>query len=121
MDCKVVYFLAYHPGNFLQIDLSLLIPFTCSLMVKEKENPSKSKRASIHGEHELILFNDDFNTFEFVIETLVDVCGHDFIQAEQCALVAHFNGKCTVKSGTYSDLKPLKDEMTQRELTVTIS
>jgi ATP-dependent Clp protease adaptor protein ClpS len=47
----------------------------------------------------LILYNDDINTFEHVIKSLVEVCGHDPVQAEQCALIVHFKGSCEVKSG----------------------
>jgi len=56
--------------------------------------------------HEIILFNDDVNTFEHVIESLVDVCNHSSVQAEQCAYLVHFKGKCAVKSGEYDELKP---------------
>jgi ATP-dependent Clp protease adaptor protein ClpS len=90
-------------------------------MVKEKIKPLNKEQENISGDRELILFNDDFNTFEFVIETLIDVCGHDPLQAEQCALVAHFNGKCGVKTGSFEELKPMHDEMSNRDLTVTIS
>jgi len=55
---------------------------------------------------EIILHNDDVNTFEHVIQCLIDFCGHDAIQAEQCAWIVHYNGKCSVKRGTYSDLEP---------------
>ena len=57
-------------------------------------------------EHQIILFNDEVNTFDHVINTLVKVCQHDPLQAEQCALLVHFKGKCSVKSGPYSDLVP---------------
>ncbi|WP_372472838.1 ATP-dependent Clp protease adaptor ClpS [Capnocytophaga sp. ARDL2] len=57
--------------------------------------------------HELILYNDDFNTFDYVIETLVRVCKHDELQAEQCAFIVHYNGKCTVKTGAYEKLIPM--------------
>ncbi|MGV7107096.1 ATP-dependent Clp protease adaptor ClpS [Flavobacterium sp. U410] len=56
--------------------------------------------------HEIILFNDDVNTFDHVIETLIKVCEHDALQAEQCAILVHYTGKCTVKTGSYDDLKP---------------
>lgn len=56
------------------------------------------------GSH-LILYNDDVNTFEHVIETLVQVCNHTYEQAEQCAIIVHFKGKCDVKSGSYQTLK----------------
>jgi len=90
-------------------------------MVKEKLKPADNQAEVTSGEKELILFNDDVNTFEYVIETLIEVCGHDPFQAEQCALTAHFNGKCGVKSGSFDFLKPICDEMTNRELTVSIS
>jgi len=90
-------------------------------MVKEKLKPSGKSEEVTSGEKELILFNDDVNTFDYVIETLVEVCGHDPYQAEQCALIAHFNGKCGVKTGQFDFLKPLFDEMSNRELTVSIS
>ncbi len=56
--------------------------------------------------NEIVLFNDDVNTFDHVISTLVEVCGHSFEQAEQCSLIVHYNGKCTVKTGEYSELRP---------------
>jgi len=90
-------------------------------MVKEKLKPASNQDELASEEKELILFNDDVNTIEFVIETLMEVCGHDSFQAEQCAMTAHFNGKCGVKSGPFDTLKPIFDEMTNRELTVTIS
>lgn len=90
-------------------------------MVKEKLKPAGNNDEVTSGEKELILFNDEVNTFEFVIETLIDVCGHDPYQAEQCALTAHYNGKCGVKSGSFDALKPVYDEMTSRELTVSIT
>ncbi|NNE03728.1 MAG: ATP-dependent Clp protease adaptor ClpS [Eudoraea sp.] len=57
-------------------------------------------------EHEIVLFNDDVNTFDHVIGTLINVCDHSPVQAEQCSLIVHYNGKCTVKTGEYNDLKP---------------
>lgn len=57
-------------------------------------------------ENELILYNDDVNTFEHVITTLIAVCDHTAQQAEQCAYIVHFNGKCTVKTGSYAYLEP---------------
>lgn len=57
-------------------------------------------------EHHIVLFNDDINTFDFVIDALMDVCEHDLIQAEQCTLLVHYKGKATVKTGELTDLKP---------------
>ena len=89
--------------------------------MKEKIQPLREGQEALESQHDLILFNDEVNTFDFVIETLMEVCGHDALQAEQCTLIAHFNGKCPVKSGGFEELKPLHDEMTNRDLTVSIS
>ena len=56
-------------------------------------------------EHELVLYNDDVNTFDHVINTLVAVCDHTIMQAQQCAYIVHFSGKCVVKTGPVSDLE----------------
>ena len=56
---------------------------------------------------DIVLYNDDVNTFEFVTETLMKVCCHDLIQAEQCTYIIHYNGKCSVKRGSYKELEPL--------------
>lgn len=90
-------------------------------MVKEKINPVKESKENTSSVKDLILFNDEVNTFDFVIETLMEVCGHDALQAEQCTMIAHFNGKCAVKSGSFEELKPIHDEMSHRDLTVSIS
>ncbi len=72
-------------------------------------------------EHELILFNDDVNTFDHVIETLVSVCNHTYEQAEQCAYIVHFSGKCSVKKGKFSYLEPLCLKLLQADLSAEIS
>lgn len=56
--------------------------------------------------HQLVLYNDDLNTFDHVIFTLIKVCEHSAEQAEQCSLIVHYKGKCTVKSGEIEDLRP---------------
>ena len=89
-------------------------------MVKEKVKPADNQQDETSTVKELILHNDDYNTFDFVIETLIDVCEHDPIQAEQCALVTHYKGKCGVKSGPITELKPPSVEMSRRGLSVTI-
>jgi len=78
------------------------------------------KQTNKINEHFLILVNDDYNTFEFVINTLVEVCNHQPEQAEQCALITHFVGKCDIKKGSYSQLKPLKETMLNKGLSVII-
>lgn len=57
-------------------------------------------------ENEIVLYNDDVNTFNHVIETLIYACDHTPLQAEQCAWIVHYKGKCTVKTGSYDDLEP---------------
>jgi ATP-dependent Clp protease adaptor protein ClpS len=68
----------------------------------------------------LVLFNDDVNTFDFVIEALVEVCGHEALQAEQCAVIVHYKGKCVVKNGTWEELEPMCTALLERGLTAEI-
>ncbi len=70
--------------------------------------------------HELTVFNDDVNTFDHVIDTLIDVCDHDPIQAQQCTLIIHYNGKCGVKRGTFDKLEPLCTAIHDRGLSADI-
>ena len=69
---------------------------------------------------QLIIHNDDVTSFQTVIPALIEVCKHTFEQAEQCASITHHNGKCSVKVGTYEDLKPLKDKIQSYKIQVTI-
>lgn len=71
-------------------------------------------------QNEIVLFNDEVNTFEHVIETLIEVCEHSPEQAEQCSLIVHYNGKCTVKTGEYTDLKPRCSRLLQAGLSAEI-
>lgn len=64
-------------------------------------------------QHEIVLHNDDVNTFDHVIHSLVTVCDHTTEQAEQCATLVHYKGKCTVKSGEYKDLEPRCSKLLQ--------
>ena len=89
-------------------------------MVKEKTKAKNKEKEKAGLNKELILHNDDFNTFDFVIDTLIEVCAHEPFQAEQCAIIVHYKGKCPVKSGNKVALKPLCQEMIKRGLTVSI-
>lgn len=71
-------------------------------------------------EHQLIVHNDDVNTFDWVIQSLVEICDHSFIQAEQCSILIHNKGKATVKHGEYDTLKPMKEGLTDRGIQATI-
>lgn len=74
-----------------------------STIEKVKEKISEQEMTAMNNE--IVVYNDDVNTFDYVIATLVHVCDHTPIQAEQCSLIVHFNGKCTVKTGEYDKLK----------------
>jgi ATP-dependent Clp protease adaptor protein ClpS len=75
---------------------------------------------NVAQERTLILFNDDVNTFDYVIDSLVEVCDRDVVQAEQCAYLVHYAGKCEVKNGSYDQLKPMRIELSRRGLSVAI-
>jgi len=70
--------------------------------------------------NEIILFNDDHNTFEHVIKTLITVCKHTSEQAEQCSLIVHYKGKCGVKTGSMSELEPIYGKLLDAGLSVEI-
>ncbi|MBA3706677.1 MAG: ATP-dependent Clp protease adaptor ClpS [Bacteroidetes bacterium] len=69
---------------------------------------------------QIILYNDDYNTFDFVIESLIKICKHDSIQAEQCTYLVHYKGKCSVKKGSYEDLEPICTALLEKGLTAEI-
>ena len=74
----------------------------------------------VTGAYELILYNDDFNTFEHVINCLVKYCKHEITQAEQCAWIVHYKGKCTVKTGSFDELKPQCTQLLEAGLSAEI-
>ena len=69
---------------------------------------------------DLMVFNDDINTFDHVIETLVEVCGHTLEQAEQCTVLIHYKGKCSVKKGSFEELAPLRNTICQRGISAEV-
>ncbi len=70
--------------------------------------------------HQIIVWNDDVNTFDWVIESLVEVCDHSPEQAEQCSLIIHHNGKCSVKKGSFDILRPKAEALIDRGIQATI-
>lgn len=82
------------------------------------ENPENitNSETNVERSHSLILYNDDYNEFGFVIECLIDICNHNTIQAEQCTLIAHYNGKCEVKVGGFDTLNVMRRELTDKGL-----
>lgn len=89
-------------------------------MVKERSKPDNQFSSDLNTGNRLLLFNDEQHTFDYVIDTLMEVCGHEPEQAEQCALIAHIKGKCVVKSGESDSLKTMRQELTTRGLTVSV-
>jgi ATP-dependent Clp protease adaptor protein ClpS len=84
-----------------------------------QEQDTDTLVASEHP-YSLVVWNDEVNTFDWVIETLVEICKHSPEQAEQCALLIHFQGKYAVKQGDYDTLKPMCDAITERGIGATI-
>jgi ATP-dependent Clp protease adaptor protein ClpS len=68
----------------------------------------------------LVVFNDDVNTFDWVINTLMEVCNHTPEQAEQCTIIIHFKGKCSVKEGEWDSLVPMRNEICRRGISAEI-
>ena len=90
------------------------------MSTKEKVSEKEIVETDSVHENEIILYNDDVNTFDQVIRTLIQVCEHTSEQAEQCSLIVHYKGKCSVKSGTFSDLKPRCTKLLQAGLSAEI-
>ncbi len=78
---------------------------------KEKEQFEVLVDVITEDEKDLVVYNDDFNTFEHVINTLIKVCKHTTEQAEQCTYIIHYRGKCAVKKGPFDELKPMKESI----------
>lgn len=90
------------------------------MSTKEKILEEVLLEESVYFNNEIILYNDEVNTFDHVIDTLMRVCEHTPEQAEQCSLIVHYNGKCTVKSGEYDDLKPQCTQLLEAGLSAEI-
>lgn len=76
------------------------------MSTKEKTQKKTKVKTEQATENEIVVFNDDYNTFDHVINTLIATCDHSPTQAEQCTIIIHYKGKCSVKSGSYEELKP---------------
>ncbi|MCU4175560.1 ATP-dependent Clp protease adaptor ClpS [Carboxylicivirga sp. N1Y90] len=88
---------------------------------------SFSKRSEEHNQEDsdkerrkLTLHNDDVNSFDHVIDVLCEICEHDAIQAEQCAFLTHYNGECQIKIGSFDELLPIKAQLLEKKLSVTL-
>lgn len=88
--------------------------------ISTKKKEETDVLTSLDEPYSLIVWNDEVNTFQWVIETLIDICGYTHEQAEQCSYIIHFQGKYAVKQGSYDELKPLCDAITDRGIGATI-
>jgi ATP-dependent Clp protease adaptor protein ClpS len=95
-----------------------------NMLLNAGTRTSQEEEVEVLTSHEdpcsLIVWNDEVNTFEWVIQTLIEVCGHSNEQAEQCAMIIHTHGKYAVKHGIYEELKPQCDAITDRGIGATI-
>lgn len=84
------------------------------------ESPSADTDTLTTDQYSLIVWNDEVNIFDWVIETLMEICGHSLEQAEQCAMFIHYKGKYAVKKGDYDTLKPMCNSITERGIGATV-
>ena len=89
-----------------------------STIEKVQEDVLVEEQVEINNE--IVLYNDDVNTFDHVIDTLIRVCNHTSGQAEQCAILVHYKGKCTVKTGSFDELKPQCTQLLEAGLSAEI-
>ena len=89
-------------------------------MTRTKFLSKSESKEQLVDQCDLIVYNDDINTFDFVIETLIDVCNHEYIQAVQCTHLIHNKGKCGVKRGSFYDLQPKCEALLEKGLSATI-
>lgn len=90
------------------------------MSTKEKVLEEISIEELLSPNNEIVLYNDEVNTFDHVIDTLIRVCDHTAEQAEQCSLIVHYNGKCTVKTGEFKELKPQCTQLLEAGLSAEI-
>jgi ATP-dependent Clp protease adaptor protein ClpS len=79
-----------------------------------------SEETEGHRKARLVLHNDDINTFDYVMESLVEVCDHSMTQAEQCATITHYKGKCVIRSGTLKEMKEMRYQLISRGLKASV-
>ncbi|SFH82432.1 ATP-dependent Clp protease adaptor ClpS [Halpernia frigidisoli] len=93
------------------------------LNIKDYESPKREYEEDVavledqSFENKLVVYNDDVNTFDYVISCLVEICGHTLEQAEQCTMLIHYKGKCRVKTGSLEKLLPMHQKLLSRSLT----
>ena len=90
------------------------------MSTKEKISEQVLVEEAISFDNEIVMYNDDYNTFDHVIDTLIKVCNHTSEQAEQCSLIVHYKGKCTVKTGPIDELSPQCSQLLEAGLSAEI-
>lgn len=90
------------------------------MSIKERTSKETLLETKEARQREIMLYNDEVNTFDHVIETLIYACDHTPEQAEQCSIIVHYKGKCAVKTGSYDDLKPRCNILLEAGLTAEI-
>ena len=98
----------------------LILESLKAMNTKEQQSEELLLEEEVLKQNEIVVFNDDVNTFDHVIDTLIYACEHTSEQAEQCALLVHYKGKCTVKTGSYDDLEPRCSMLLQAGLSAEI-
>ena len=88
--------------------------------MQEKHKEQVDILEDVLKQNEIVLYNDDVNTFDHVIDTLINACEHTPEQAEQCSIIVHYKGKCTVKTGPYDELKPRCSKLLEAGLSAEI-
>lgn len=87
---------------------------------KRKSYSEVAVKENARNENHLVLFNDEVNSFDFVIDSLIDVCNLERVQAEQCTYIIHYNGKYSVREGAFRKLKPMCEALLGRGLTASV-
>lgn len=90
------------------------------MSTQEKVEEEVTTLEDVQKNNEIVLYNDQVNTFDHVIETLIFACDHTAEQAEQCSIIVHYKGKCTVKTGEYEELKPRCSKLLEAGLSAEI-
>lgn len=88
--------------------------------IATKSNKNTAVLEQKVDQSDLIIYNDDVNTFDFVTESLIKICKHEALQAEQCTLIIHYNGKCSVKRGSFDKLRPMCEALLDRGISAEI-
>ncbi|OFX86594.1 MAG: hypothetical protein A2W99_15795 [Bacteroidetes bacterium GWF2_33_16] len=85
---------------------------------KYEQDPNYEMSSNDGKDYSLILYNDDVHDFNYVINSLMEVCKHDAVQAEQCTYLVHYHGNCQIKTGKYNQLCDIKNKLVKKGLTV---